>query len=841
LDVDAFVAKWAGFAGGSERANYQLFIVELCALLGVDTPTPSGDDTRDNAYVFERRVTFAHGDGSTSAGFIDCYKRGAFVMEAKKVKAAAHTKGFDDALLRARAQAEGYARALPASEGRPPLLVVVDVGHVIELYAEFTRSGATYVPFPDARSHRIRLQDLADEGIRERLRLLWTDPMALDPARASAKVTRQVSDQLARLARSLEADGHRPEAVAGFLTRCLFSMFAEDVGLLPKAAEGRGAFASLLQRHQDDPETLRQMLAVLWADMDRGGFSPALAAQVLRFNGKLFKGAGADDYVLPLTRAQIEALLVAASSNWREVEPSIFGTLLERALNPDERHALGAHYTPRAYVERLVLPTVVEPLRAEWSDAQAAALLLSIEARGLEGKKRDDKLAEARATVKAFHHRLCTVRVLDPACGSGNFLYVTLEHLKRLEGEVLEQLQALGESQSRLGFEGETVTPQQLLGIEINERAAALAELVLWIGYLQWHIRTFDSASVAEPVIHDYRNIECRDAVLAWDREEPMRDDAGNLVTRWDGRTYKTHPVTGAQVPDEAAVVPQWRYVNPRPAEWPAADFIVGNPPFIGNKRMRDTLGDGYVEALRGAWQAVPDSADLVMYWWHHAAETVRAGHAQRFGLITTNSITMSFNRRVVERQMAEVPALCLAFAVADHPWVDESGSAAVRVAMTVGATGQVIPRLGEAVDEPGLRNATVGYLASKIGRIQADLTIGAGVRSLARLRANEGLVFQGVIPIGDGFKLRPEDLGKLGFSSEDRPQVLKPYVIGADIVRVPKPKWIIDFFGLEETQARDSHPALFQRVLTTVKPLRDLNGVVPFPVEPRPVTVPIG
>ena len=211
-----------------------LFITELCELLGVDKPDPSSEDTRDNAYVFERRVQFAHGDGSHSHGFIDCYQCGRFVLEAKKVRAGAHTQGFDDALLRARAQAESYARALPATEGRPPFLVVVDVGHVIELYAEFSRSGATYTPFPDPRSHRIRLDDLHDERIRTRLRTLWLDPQALDPARISAKVTREVSNELALLATSLEASGHAPQAVAAFLTRCLFSMFAEDVALLPE-------------------------------------------------------------------------------------------------------------------------------------------------------------------------------------------------------------------------------------------------------------------------------------------------------------------------------------------------------------------------------------------------------------------------------------------------------------------------------------------------------------------------------------------------------------------------------------------------------------------------------
>jgi hypothetical protein len=387
-------------------------------------------------------------------------------------------------------------------------------------------------------------------------------------------------------------------------------MFAEDVALLPQ-----GAFLGLLQTHRKDPSGLQQMLRILWSDMDHGGFSATLVKPVLRFNGKLFKDASADGYSLHLTTAQIDLLIQAAQSNWREVEPAIFGTLLERALDPAERHALGAHYTPRAYVERLVLPTVMEPLRAEWANSQAAALLLAHEAAELEAnapvvKTKKDfvvldrhsaavraKWREARQQVKDFHHRLCTVRVLDPACGSANFLYVTLEHLKRLEGEVLNQLDALGETQDALDLGKETVNLQQLLGIELNERAAALAELVLWIGYLQWHIRTFGNASVAEPVVHDYGNIENRDAVLSYDTKEPLVDANGVVVTRWDGETTKRHAVTGELVPDESAQIAQWRYINARPAAWPAAEFIVGNPPFIGAGAMRGALGDGYTEA----------------------------------------------------------------------------------------------------------------------------------------------------------------------------------------------------------------------------------------------------
>jgi hypothetical protein len=829
--AQAFIARWQGVTA-SELSTSQSFVRELCELLGVAVPHP----TPDQSYMFERPITFQHGDGSTSAGRVDCYKRGHFVWESKKLKAgvaaqatgSAPSKAFDDALLKARQQAENYARALPAAEGRPPFVVVVDVGHVIELYAEFTRSGATYTPFPDPRNHRIKLPQLADPLIRARLKALWTDPLGLDPSRQSAKVTRQVAAELAELAKSLEAAGHPPQQVAGFLTRCLFSMFAEDVGLLPAAADGSGGFAHLLQQYREQPATLAQMLKVFWAGMDTGGFNAAIAADVLRFNGKLFKGAGADGYALPLTTKQIDGLLRAAGANWQEVEPAIFGTLLERALDPTERHALGAHYTPRAYVERLVLPTVIEPLRADWANAQAAAVVLAREADELTGpknaKKREAKLEQARAEIRRFHHQLCTTRVLDPACGSGNFLYVTLEHLKRLEGEVLNQLEQFGETQDKLGLEGETVTLQQLRGIELNQRAAALAELVLWIGWLQWHVKTRGLGSVAEPVVHDYGNIENRDAVLAYDRAEPALDANSQTITRWDGTTFKPHPVTGEDVPDEGAQVPQWAYVNPKQAEWPQADFIVGNPPFIGNKRMRDALGDGYAQALRAVWPEVPESADFVMYWWHHAAAKVRAKAARRFGFITTNSISMSFNRRVLSNHLEGKPPLTLAFATPDHAWVDSEAGAAVRVAMTVGTAEEIFGELGIEDQKLSVSDDSPPALIFSHGSIHADLTIGAAVRNVKSLAANQGMVFQGVIPIGDGFKLRHQDLEQFGLDSRNLPPVVKPYMIGADVVRVHEPKWIIDFVGMTTEQARSNYPVLFQHVLVKVKPVRDTN-----------------
>ena len=847
----AFIAKWKGVAA-SELSTSQSFLIDLCELLGVARPHP----TPEQDYLFERPITFRHGDGSTSPGRIDLYRRGAFVLESKKLKAGANTKGFDEALLRARSQAEAYARSLPAEEGRPPFVIVVDVGQRIELYSEFSRSGATYTPFPDPRSHRIAIDDLAREGVRARLRAIWLDPLSLDPARESARVTREIATRLAELAKSLERAGHAPELVAQFLMRCLFTMFAEDVRLLPE-----DAFRNLLQAHRERPGTAMRMVAQLWQDMDGGGFSAVLAGDVLRFNGKLFK----NPTTLPLDRDQIDLLIAAARADWKHVEPAIFGTLLERALSPDERHKLGAHYTPRAYVERLVLPTVIEPLRGEWSDAQVAAATLAGEGRT------DDAVAE----LLRFHGRLCSVRVLDPACGSGNFLYVTLEHLKRLEGEVLNALDELGHRQTGLALAGEradaiageTVDPHNLLGIELNPRAAAIAEVVLWIGYLQWHFRTRGDVNPPIPVIRDFRNIENRDAALAYDRVEPVLDVDGRPVMRWDGRTMKKSPVTGEDIPDEAAQVALERYVNPRKAVWPAADFVVGNPPFIGNKRMRTALGDGYVEALRSAWTDVPESADFVMYWWHHAAQLTRRGALERFGFITTNSIRQAFNRKVVEAAMApashgkqghvagsyepprgdavaidftkaqrphrrsavplafaakEAP-VALVFAIPDHPWVDTADGAAVRIAMTSVQAGNVGGVLREVDDErEGDFGESLIRMRERRGRIYSDLKIGADVAGASKLAANVGVSSRGMIPFGEGMLVTPEEARSLGLGRDGRIDArIRPYRNGRDLSQVPRGILVIDMFGLSLDEVMRSFPEIYQRLLVRVKPAR--------------------
>lgn len=812
VEAKAFIDKWQG-VNASELATSQSFLIDLCELLGVEKPHPSDEQS----YEFERPVTFTHGDGSTSAGRIDLYRRGCFILESKKIRGSVSKQKMDDALLRARSQAENYARALPAEEGRPPFLIVVDVGHRLELYSEFSRSGATYTPFPDPQSHRIPLADLLKEDVRERLRAIWLDPLHLDPSRHAAKVTREIATKLANLAKSLESTGIEATRRAGFLQRCLFTMFAEDVGLLPE-----DAFRNLLQTHREQPDTAMRMLSALWADMDRGGFSAVLASDVLHFNGKLFKTPES----LPLNQQHIDLLIEASKADWTQVEPAIFGTLLERALDPKERHKLGAHYTPRAYVERLVLPTVIEPLREEWEQAHAAALVLSS-----EGKE-----SEAAAELRRFHHRLCNVRVLDPACGSGNFLYVTLEHLKRIEGEVLNALDELGDTQTGLALEAdrfdsrvaETVDPHNLLGIEKNPRAAAIAELVLWIGYLQWHFKTRGNVNPPQPVIRDFKNIENRDAVLDWDEVEFDTDESGKPKTRWDGVTMKVSPVTGKDVPDESAQIPIERYINPRKAEWPEADFVVGNPPFIGAASMRRALGDGYTEALRRTWPEVPESADLVMYWWHKAAELAGQKEIQRFGLITTNSLRQTFNRRVIEKHLgAKKNSIALCFAIPDHPWVDVADGAAVRIAMTVGAAETGLGVLQTVInEEPTEDHDEIRVqLEEKQGVLHADLRVGANVAAAQPLRANAGIATRGVCLIGKDFVIDRGRGEALGFGVDGGiDKYIKPYETGSTVKYGYRGELVIDLQGLSVDEVRARFPQVYQWVYDRIRPERLTN-----------------
>lgn len=780
--IEAFIRRWQACEGGAERANYALFLTELCAIIGVNPPDPAHATSARNDYVFERAVVLP-GD-EDRRGRIDLYKRGSFVLEAKQsregpgakspvdpvlpgllpdeVGAAPRSRQWDVLMRRAREQAEQYARALPVEHGWPPFLIVVDVGRVIELFADFSGQGKHYKQFPDRSRFRITLDDLRREDVRQRLAAIWDAPLSLDPTRHAAAVTRDVATRLASISRLLEERGHEPEGVALFLMRCLFTMFAEHSGLLPA-----GGFVTLLSDARERPDAFVPWIEDLWHSMDRGGEANILRCAVRRFNGGLFHTADA----LPLNREEIGELLAAARRDWRDVEPAIFGTLLEQALDPAQRRRLGAHYTPRAYVEQLVTATVMEPLRDAW-----AQVLSAVEA------ERPDNPRAAVQRVRDFHRRLATTRVLDPACGTGNFLYVTLELMKRLEGEVLEVLAELS-GEEILHLDTETVHPRNFHGLEVNARAAAIAQLVLWLGYIRWQLR--NGGQVSDPVLEDVQSIVTTDALLS---------------------------PSGTRTP------------------WPEAEFIVGNPPFIGGKDLRGRLAPGMAEALWRAYPKMPRAADYVLYWWDRAAQALAAKGSPliRFGFVTTNSITQTFGRRVLARAIEGTAPLSILYAIPDHPWTKATPDAAmVRIAMTVVARGSVEGRRLRIFHESGLDTDTPTIrFAETAGRINADLSVGADVAAAQPLLANQWLCSRGVSLHGAGFIVSPAEAVLLGLGRrEGLEKHIRPYSHGRDLTARPRGAMVIDLLGLSEAEVRQRFPEVYGHLLRTVKPERDENA----------------
>ena len=817
VDIDAFITRWTAREGGAERANFQPFLTGLCAQLGVEPPEPAGHIQHLNRYTFERQVSR---EGEPTK-FIDLYKSGSFILEAKQSrlpggkKAVAMQqslpglepeqlgkpsirKGWDALMVNAKRQAEDYVFRLETNEPAPPFIIVCDVGHCMELYADFSGTGRAYSYYPDRQNFRIFMDDLRDPAIRARLATVWTDPLSLNPARENARVTREIADRLAKVSKALEKN-HPAEDVAHFLMRCIFTMFAEDVDLLPK-----GEFTKLLEECIDRPASFAPLLEDLWAKMDEADYNKrfysAFKQHLKHFNGNLFKAAQA----FAIGKEEIGELLAAAKVDWTRVEPAIFGTLLEHALDDKERSKLGAHYTPRLYVERIVQVTIMEPLRAEWRDVQ-----IKIQEAVDNADNKEEGLQKAIGFARDFHAQLCNTKVLDPACGTGNFLYVSLELMKGLEGEILEKLAELGFE--ALELERETVDPHQFLGLELNPRAAAIAELVIWIGALQQHYR-IKKEHPPEPILKAFKNINSGgrngfDAVLTWDGYPAPQFET------IQGERTETAP-------------------KARRPEWPEAEFIVGNPPFIGGKDIRSELGDFYTETLWSVHKHMNDSADFVMYWWDRAAEILarKDTKLRRFGFITTNSISQVFQRRVTERHLNGKHPISLVFAIADHPWTKATkDAAAVRIAMTVAEAGtrdgvvMVVTREAELdTDTPKIE------YDRKEGRINSDLTIGVDVTKSKALLANEGVCSPGVKLHGSGFIVTPQEAAHLGLGKrQGLEKHIRHYRNGRDLMGQSRNVMVIDLFGLTAEQVRHDFPEVYQHVFEKVKPEREAAGKV--------------
>ena len=769
----ALAERWAG-AEAAERANFQTYLIELCEAIGVPHPGPAG-----SGYQFELPVKVITRDGVEVSNFLDCHRRDFFAIEAKDEEPG---KSTDMLLRRAFGQLRHYASHAPG--GLPPYLIVMDVARMAIVWDRWDGGYGDWQA--GRRVDLTKLHERPDDVVY--LRAIWTDPQSLDPRARAQAVTKEVAGHLANLARALEEEGYEQERVARFIMRCVFTMFAEDIGLLTGEP-----FRQVLDRCKDDPAAFPEQASALWKAMDAG--EKFEWKKLLRFNGHFFR----DSEALPLSKAAIFVLGLAAEADWQDVEPAIFGTLLTRALDPEERHRLGAEFTPREFVERVVRPTVEEPIRERWKAEQAAVLQLR-EA----GKKK-----EAEKRLRDFHGWMKSLRFLDPACGSGNFLYVTMHLVKRIELEVLRELDEVTGKHEMLF---EEVHPKQFHGIEIKPWAREIAELVLWIGYHQFW-KANHTHRPQEPILEDTGTIECRDAVLAWDeiRHDPKRD-------RPDPTPRIKHPVTGKLVPEPNAKLPYMEYLNPRQAEWPRADFVIGNPPYVGNKRMRDVLRDGYVDALRGVYGAVPENVDYVMYWWARAATEVADGRTMRAGLITTNSITQIYNRAVVSA--AAERGARVVWAVPDHPWVDDADGAAVRVAMTV------LAKHDHGAVRVEVDDAAAVVREARAARLNADLSAHADVSRTAdgALVSNAGLSSRGFTLVGRGFVLSSQEAGDLVNRDARNAMVVRPYLNGKDLTSRARGVFVVDFSLMAEEEAQ-RFPLVYDLVRDRVRPERAANA----------------
>lgn len=714
-----FIAKWRAVEL-KERSASQSHFNDLCRLL--DLPDPITADPKGEWFTFEKGASKTTG----GEGWADVWRKDCFAWEYK---------GKRKDLNAAFTQLQNYAIALE----NPPLLIVSDMDR-IRIHTNWTNTVQ--------KVHDFALEDLTDAAKRDLLRACFTDPERLKPQKTRQVLTEEAAQRFATLAQRLRGRGHDAQAVAHFVNRLVFCMFAEDTNLLPDKM-----FERMIKAARPKPETFGVHAKTLFAAMRTGGlvgFEP-----VEWFNGGLFDS----DETLPLTWEDMDDLIRATMLDWSDIDPSILGTLFERGLDPDKRSQLGAHYTDRDKIMQIVRPVIVEPLLAEWAEvkdrivaeldksASAATKAVATRAR-----------AEAQRLRSAFMERLLAFRVLDPACGSGNFLYLALLELKNIEHLVNLQAEALG-----FPREFPRIGPEAVLGIELNPYAAELARVSVWIGEIQWMRRNgFEAAK--NPILRTLDTIQNRDAVLN---------------------------------PDGTR------------ADWPRADVVVGNPPFLGNKKMIRELGEGYSVALRKAWGNVPGGADLVCYWFAKASEQMQAGKLTRAGLVATNSIRGGANREVL-KPIVEGGRIYEAWA--DEAWTVDG--AAVRVSM---------------VCFDGVKGAKAALNGTAVQRVFSDLTAssqGADITGSSPLLENGNAAFQGTIKTGP-FEVDGE-LARHWLSLPSNPNglmnncVLRPWSNGMDMTRRPSGQWVIDF----GTRMTEGEAALFEAPFTYLRTAIDAENV---------------
>ncbi len=741
LTPQAFVDKWR-YMELKERAACQEHFIDLCRLL--EHPTPAEADPTGEHFAFEYGA--AKQDGGQ--GFADVFKRGYFGWEYK---------GKHANLAKAYGQLLQYRSDLQ----NPPLLVVCDMDRIV-IHTNFTNT-----------VHKVTTLTLADllttEGLKQ-LRAIFTEPDFFKVAQTTEQVTRQAAEEFARLAELLRQYGVAPQAAAHFLIRILFCLFSEDVGLLPDRLLTR-----LVTQARQHPKSFAPQVQQLFQTMSTGGFFGA--DEIKFFDGRLFDNA----VVLELGADSLDILRRVSTLDWANIEPSIFGTLFVRSLDPSRRSQLGAQYTSKEDILLILEPVLMAPLRRKWAEIQAQAHDLAAQrkiatgarqaahprtARDMGKRTKLDK--QLRDLLIGFATELATISVLDPACGSGNFLYLALVLLLDLWKEVSNLLAELGFSRL-MPTSDVAPSPLQLHGIEKDEYAHELAQTTIWIGYIQWFIQN-GFGFPPEPILRPIDTVTRMDAIL---------DPSG--------------------------------FGNPKGLEpiWPAVDVIVGNPPFLGGKRLRAELGDEYVEALFALYNdRVPHECDLVSYWFEKARAMIAEGKVKRVGLLATQAIRGGANREVL-KHIKETGNIF--WAQSDREWILDG--AAVRVSM-----------IGFDDGRENIRELD----GQKTAQINADLTSTTDLTAARRLTENRSLSFMGVTPVG-AFNI-PQATAQ-AWQSLPNPNrrsnrdVLRPFLNGQDITGHSREEWIVDFGVRMPMEEAAQYEAPFEYVKQHVKPQRDQNN----------------
>ena len=728
LNAAGFIAKWRKVEL-KERSAAQEHFLDLCRLLG--HPTPAEADPTGETFCFEKGAE-KHGGGD---GFADVWKKDFFGWEYK---------GRHKDLAVAYNQLLLYRDALAS----PPLLVVCDLDRIV-VHTNFTKTVSA--------AHEIPLEKLGEPRSLEILRAVFFEPEKLRPGKTSVAITQEAAQNFADMAEAMRRRGLDSAAVAHFLDRVVFCLFAEDIGLLPNQI-----FTRITDKAGGDPARFARFLAQLFQAMSTGGEFGL--ETILHFNGNLFDNAAVPD----LTADEVARITAAARLDWSSVEPSIFGTLFERGLDPAKRSQLGAHFTGKEDIEVLVEAVVMQPLRREWAETRQV-----VEALLATGKKksgaapvpmnnaaRKKAAGEAEALIQRFLTRLQSVKVLDPACGSGNFLYVALQKLKDLEKSVI-----LHSMDSGLASFFPLAGPWQLYGIELNPYAHDLAQMTVWIGYLQW-LKFNGFGSPEEPILRAMSaNFRCQDAIL--DLSDPS---------------------------------------NPAEPEWPKVDFIVGNPPFVGGNRIRKELGGDYVDALFKVYKdRVPAFADLCCYWFEKARAHIENGGCKRAGLLATQGIRGGANREVLKRIKESGDIF---WAVSDQDWILDGATVHVSIAAFDNGTEEARTLDGHSV-----------------ATINPDLTSAANITQAQTLTENLNVCFMGPSPKApfdiDGETARIMLAATGNPNKRPNSDVVRPVASAIDLVRGSRGCWTIDFSTMPLEEAAQ-YEAPFEYVKRVVKPARE-------------------